>query len=234
MSDPPTQPFSQFPKRRPVYKNSWFLIAVGLVVVVLAVIGSGVKAMSNNQNAKVAKVQLQVKADQNAAAANAAKAQADAARAAAVAREQQAAAVAKARQDAALAKAQQDAAEAKRLAEQNGNKAPIVVVPPPEWRYGYPYIPPNPGPVFFIAKVASVSTQAAAQAYVSQIEAAGYSAQVFYSSNYTHLTPGYWVVGAGPFSTFSDASAAIPSMQSIASDAYVRCVGSEASCAGQD
>jgi hypothetical protein len=35
LSDPPTQPFSPFPKRKPVYKNNWFLVAVGLVVVVL-------------------------------------------------------------------------------------------------------------------------------------------------------------------------------------------------------
>jgi len=73
MSDTPTPSIPPLPKWKPPdYRNNWFLIVVALAVVLLVVIGAGVEAMSNNQNAQVAKVQLQVKGDQNAAATRAA------------------------------------------------------------------------------------------------------------------------------------------------------------------
>lgn len=52
--------------------------------------------------------------------------------------------------------------------------------------------------------------------------AASESGGVLYSSDYPDLTPGYWVVFIGPFSSESDARAALPAYTDSHPDAYVR------------
>lgn len=54
--------------------------------------------------------------------------------------------------------------------------------------------------------------------------AASESAGILYSSDYPNLTPGYWVVFIGPFSSESDARAALPTYSDSHPDAYVRYV----------
>jgi hypothetical protein len=52
--------------------------------------------------------------------------------------------------------------------------------------------------------------------------AASESAGVLYSSDYPDLTPNYWVVFVGPFSSESAARAALPAYTDAHPDAYVR------------
>jgi hypothetical protein len=56
----------------------------------------------------------------------------------------------------------------------------------------------------------------------AQTLAASESGGVLYSSDYPNLTPGYWVVFIGPFSSESDARAALPTFTDSHPDAYVR------------
>jgi hypothetical protein len=223
----PTPPDEQPPKQKPVYKQPWFLalMSSGLLVV-LVVAGVSVKTMNDHQNALIATVQAQGKADRDARAAAALKAK----QAAAAARTKAAAvaAAAKAKKQAAdLAKAQKDAADAKSLAKKAQNTSPkVVVVQPQSPANVTPYVAPGytaPDPAgLYVAKVASMSTQSGAETYVSQIEAAGYPSDVFWSSNYSSMLPGYWVAAAGPFSTQSEAQSAA---DNLGGGAYVGYLG---------
>jgi hypothetical protein len=153
MSDAPTEIISSGkgpPQPKSAYRQPWF---VGLaVLLVLLVIGAGVgiKTMNDDQNAKLAAVQLQQKRDKAAAdaaarkvrqAASAAKAKAAAVAAAAKAKKQ-ASDLAKIKADAAQAK--KDAAEAQRRAAQKPTTVYVQPAPAPAPVY-VPYSDPSYG-----------------------------------------------------------------------------------------
>jgi len=56
--------------------------------------------------------------------------------------------------------------------------------------------------------LASATSQATAESIAAKATADGLSAGVLYSSAYATLTPGYWVVFSGQYSTQSAAEAA--------------------------
>jgi hypothetical protein len=137
MSDAPTEVISSDggpPQPKPVYKQPWFVgLAVLLVLLVIAA-GVGMKTMNDDQNAKVAAIQLQQKRDK--AAADAAALNVKQAVAAAKVKAAAAAAAAKAKkQQQQLSTIQKDAAQAKKDAAAAQRKAaerpPTVVVPAP-------------------------------------------------------------------------------------------------------
>jgi hypothetical protein len=105
--------------------------------------------------------------------------------------------------------------------------APVVVVPPvvvpPAATVVVP--PPAPAPVnppIWVAKVASMSTRAGAQSFLSRIMSAGYPAEVVWSSDYPSMRAGYWVAVAGPFSMAADAWSAA---RTLGGNAYVGYLG---------
>ena len=61
--------------------------------------------------------------------------------------------------------------------------------------------------------LASSTSQATADSIAAKATADGLSAGVLYSSSYATLTPGYWVVFSGQYSTSSAAQAAASSAQ---------------------
>jgi hypothetical protein len=70
--------------------------------------------------------------------------------------------------------------------------------------------------------LASATSQATADAIAAKAKADGLSAGVLYSSAYATLTPGYWVVFSGSYSTSSAAQAAATSAQASFPGANVR------------
>ena len=61
--------------------------------------------------------------------------------------------------------------------------------------------------------LASATSQATADSIAAKATGDGLSAGVLYSSAYSTLTPGYWVVFSGTYSTSSAAQAAATSAQ---------------------
>ena len=94
---------------------------------------------------------------------------------------------------------------------------------------------------FYTAIVSSKSDadggRAAAEADAARIEQAGQRALVFFSSDYSHLRPGYWVAAAGVYSTVDEARSAAASLAAVVPGGtlvYPRCVGTAEQCPGDD
>lgn len=140
MSDAPTEIISSGkgpPQPKSAYRQPWFVGLVVLLVLLVIGAGVGIKTMNDDQNAKLAAVQLQQKRDKAAAdaaarkvrqAASVAKAKAAAVAAAAKAKKQ-ASDLAKIKADAAQAK--KDAAEAQRRAAQKPTTVYVQPAPAP-------------------------------------------------------------------------------------------------------
>ena len=70
--------------------------------------------------------------------------------------------------------------------------------------------------------LASTTSQSTADAIAQKATDDGLHAGVLYSSAYATLTPGYWVVFSGQYSTQSEAEAAAASVQGSFPGAYAR------------
>jgi hypothetical protein len=82
-----------------------------------------------------------------------------------------------------------------------------------------------PGGSGYTAVLASVGSQSEAESIQSRATAEGLDAGVLYSSEFSSLRPGYWVVFSGQFLSQPDASARAERAKSLGySDAYPRFV----------
>lgn len=70
-----------------------------------------------------------------------------------------------------------------------------------------------------------------AQRFARRLEDAGFSADVFHSSNHSSLRPGYWVAATGRHSSSSSADSLSRDVSAAGFDiAYPRCVGTASEC----
>jgi predicted small secreted protein len=82
-----------------------------------------------------------------------------------------------------------------------------------------------PGGTGFTAILASVSSEAEARSIEAEATGRGLDAGVLFSSDYSSLRPGYWVVFSGAFTGVEDAEARAAHAQELGySDAYPRFV----------
>jgi hypothetical protein len=76
---------------------------------------------------------------------------------------------------------------------------------------------------FWTAQVAASSTQGAAESIASRLRSRGLAGETLFSSNYSSLTPGYWVTYSGKFDDRATADQQVQRVRSVGfSDAFAR------------